>query len=442
MNLTVGLVSLGCAKNLVDSEIMLGYLDQDGFQIVSDPAEADVIIVNTCGFIGPAKEESIDSILEMAEYKTTGRCRCLIVTGCLSTRYKDELWQEMPEIDGLLGTNEMDKVTEVIKQVLSGQRVINLSQQYFSYDNPNIPRVISTGNLTAYLKIAEGCDHQCSFCAIPLIRGPYRSRQPQSILQEAEILASNGVKELILIAQDTTRYGLDLNNVSLVTLLKDLVKLDIPWIRLMYTYPHTFSDELLDLMAEHDNLLSYVDLPLQHSAKSVLQRMKRGGSYESQLNLINKIRQQVPDVKIRSSFIVGFPGETDQEFEELLAFLKEATFDHAGIFQYSPEEGTLAAELERQVSDEVKQYRYDQAMQLQQQISLKKQQQLIGKEVELLICGRSAESDLVLVGRHRGQAPDVDGLVYVGNAYVNSGDFVKAKITQADPYDLVGEIIV
>ncbi|NLM25872.1 MAG: 30S ribosomal protein S12 methylthiotransferase RimO [Firmicutes bacterium] len=442
MNLTVGLVSLGCAKNLVDSEIMLGYLDQDGFQIVSDPAEADVIIVNTCGFIGPAKEESIDSILEMAEYKTTGRCRCLIVTGCLSTRYKDELWQEMPEIDGLLGTNEMDKVTEVIKQVLSGQRVINLSQQYFSYDNPNIPRVISTGNHTAYLKIAEGCDHQCSFCAIPLIRGPYRSRQPQSILQEAEILASNGVKELILIAQDTTRYGLDLNNVSLVTLLKDLVKLDIPWIRLMYTYPHTFSDELLDLMAEHDNLLSYVDLPLQHSAKSVLQRMKRGGSYESQLNLINKIRQQVPDVKIRSSFIVGFPGETDQEFEELLAFLKEATFDHAGIFQYSPEEGTLAAELERQVSDEVKQYRYDQAMQLQQQISLKKQQQLIGKEVELLICGRSAESDLVLVGRHRGQAPDVDGLVYVGNAYVNSGDFVKAKITQADPYDLVGEIIV
>ena len=442
MNLTVGLVSLGCAKNLVDSEIMLGYLEQDGFQIVSDPAEADVIIVNTCGFIGPAKEESIDSILEMAEYKTTGRCRCLIVTGCLSTRYKDELWQEMPEIDGLLGTNEMDKVTEVIKQVLSGQRVINLSQQYFSYDNPNIPRVISTGNHTAYLKIAEGCDHQCSFCAIPLIRGPYRSRQPQSILQEAEILASNGVKELILIAQDTTRYGLDLNNVSLVTLLKDLVKLDIPWIRLMYTYPHTFSDELLDLMAEHDNLLSYVDLPLQHSAKSVLQRMKRGGSYESQLNLINKIRQQVPDVKIRSSFIVGFPGETDQEFEELLAFLKEATFDHAGIFQYSPEEGTLAAELERQVSDEVKQYRYDQAMQLQQQISLKKQQQLIGKEVELLICGRSAESDLVLVGRHRGQAPDVDGLVYVGNAYVNSGDFVKAKITQADPYDLVGEIIV
>lgn len=441
MNLNVGLVSLGCAKNLVDSEITLGYLEQDGFKIVSNPAEADVIIVNTCGFIEPAKEESIDSILEMAEYKTKGKCRCLIVTGCLSSRYKDELWREMPEIDGLLGTNEMDQVTHVIRQVIEGKRVINVSQQYFSYDNPNIPRIISTGKHSAYLKIAEGCDHQCAFCAIPLIRGDYRSRQPSSILAEAEILADLGVKELILIAQDTTKYGKDLQGPSLVSLLKDLVKLDIPWIRLMYTYPHSFTEQLMDLMASHDNLLSYVDLPLQHSAKSVLQRMKRGGSYESQLNLITKIRQRVPGVKIRSSFIVGFPGETKAEFQNLLEFLAEVRFDHAGIFQYSPEEDTAAVNLDNIISKTEKQARFAQAMELQQKISLEKQKKLIGTEVELLIAGRSAESDLVLVGRHRGQAPDVDGLVYVGNTLAESGELVKARITQAHPYDLVGEII-
>lgn len=442
MSIKVGLVSLGCAKNLVDSEIALGYLHDDGYEIVSDPKQADVIIVNTCGFIESAKAESIDAIFEMAAYKEKGSCRCLVVTGCLSKRYQQELWNEIPEIDAVLGTNEMDLLPGIMRRALDGERIRLVRNEYFSYDNPDIPRLISTGAHSAYLKIAEGCGHQCAFCAIPSIRGQYRSRSPESIVAEANRLAALGIKELNIVAQDTTQYGRDIEpKQTLAVLLRDLVKVDIPWIRVLYAYPTSLNQELLDLMAEHENLLSYIDLPLQHAAKSVLKRMLRPGDYDSYLQLLEKIRRTVPQVTLRSSFIVGYPGETETEFNTLLDFLKAAQLDRCGIFQYSPEEGTKAFQLEPQVDEEIKQERYHVAMELQQQISLKKQQKLVGKTLEVLVEGSSEESDLVLVGRHRGQAPEVDGVVYMGLAPVQRGDLVRVKITQVNPYDLVGEII-
>lgn len=442
MSKTVGIISLGCAKNLVDTEIALGYLHEAGYTIVTEPKLAQILIVNTCGFIDPAKEESINCILEMAEYKNIGVCRCLIVMGCLSTRYRDELWNEIPEIDGLLGISEMALIPKIIDKILSGQRVYCFRDQYFSYDDPQIPRIISTGRHSAYLKIAEGCNHRCAFCIIPKIRGPYRSRKFEAVIAEAEKLAVSGVKELNVIAQDTTKYGTDLeNNYSLVDLLTELVKIDIPWIRLLYAYPAFFPDEIIDLMARHDNLISYIDLPLQHASASILRRMRRPGSYESSLALIKKIRSRIPDAAVRSSFIVGFPGETEEDFNLLLDFLAEAKLQHCGIFQFSAEEGTAAYSMPEQISDEIKNQRYDQAMLLQQQISFAHQQKLIGRKLEVLIEGRSDESELVIVGRHRHQAPDVDGLVYIGNKQANIGDLVNVKIIQAHPYDLVGEII-
>lgn len=441
MGIRVGIVSLGCAKNLVDSEIALGYLHESGFEIETDPARAEVLIVNTCGFIEAAKEESIAAIFEMADYKQNGSCRCLIVTGCLSKRYQDALWQEIPEIDALLGTQEMDLIPEVVNRVLDGERVRLIRDQFFNYDRPEVPRIIASGRHTAYLKIAEGCSHRCAFCAIPLIRGPYRSRDLRAVVREAQRLAASGVKELNVIAQDTTGYGRDLTDKSsLETLLRELARLDIPWIRILYAYPTSIDDSLLDLMAGHDNILNYVDLPLQHAAASVLRRMKRPGGFDSYLKLIDRIRSKLPGVTIRSSFIVGFPGETDAEFESLLEFLQAAQLERCGIFKYSAEEGTPAADMADQISAEVKEERYHRAMSLQQRIAVKKQKQLIGKTLEVLVEGRSPESELVMIGRHRGQAPEVDGLVYIGSA-VRVGELISVRVTQAHPYDLVGETI-
>lgn len=441
MGIRVGLVSLGCAKNLVDSEIALGYLHDAGFEIETNPARAEVLIVNTCGFIEAAKEESIAAIFEMAEYKKTGVCRCLVVSGCLSKRYQDALWEEIPEIDAVLGTREMDLIPEVIARVLKGERVRLVRDQHFAYDQPEVPRIVSTGRHSAYLKIAEGCSHSCAFCAIPLIRGPYRSRDLRALVREAEWLAAGGVKELNIIAQDTTRYGRDLEpKSSLELLLRELVQLNIPWIRILYAYPATLNDSLLDLMVEHRNLLPYIDLPLQHAAESVLKRMHRPGNFDNYLGLIERIRNKLPQATIRSSFIVGFPGESEAEFEALLKFLRAAQLDRCGIFEYSAEEGTPAASLMNQINGVIKKERYHRAMSLQQQIALNKQQQLLGKTLQVLVEGRSSESDLVLVGRHQGQAPDVDGVVYLGNNQVQIGDFVNVRITQVHPYDLVGEI--
>lgn len=440
MRVKVGLVSLGCAKNLVDSEIALGYLHEAGFEIETDPTRAEVLIVNTCGFIEAAKEESIAAIFEMAAYKQTGVCRCLIVSGCLSKRYQEALWQDIPEIDAILGTAEMDLIPEAITRVLRGERVRLVLSRHFCYDQPDLPRLVSTGRHSAYLKIAEGCSHHCAFCAIPQIRGAYRSRSPEAIIREAMRLAESGFKELNIIAQDTTAYGWDLEpRSSLELLLRDLIQLDIPWIRVLYTYPAALNDSLLDLMARHESLLHYVDLPLQHAADSVLQRMRRPGSFDSHLQLIGKIRSMLPHVTIRSAFIVGFPGETEAEFETLLEFLQAAQLDRCGIFEYSAEEDTPAAGFEHQVSTKVKNERYHAAMSLQQQIALNKQKKLLGKTLEVLVEGRAPESELVLVGRHRGQAPDVDGLVYIGSNQVQIGSFVNVRITQVHPYDL-GEI--
>lgn len=439
MQKRIGLVSLGCAKNLVDSEIMLGFLAKSGYRIVADPASAEVIVVNTCGFIGPAKEESINTILEMAQLKETGYCQALLVTGCLSKRYRDELLESIPEIDGLLGTAEMDQIGNVIESVLGGEKVVRTGSS-FDYDDPDMPRLLSAGRHMAYLKIAEGCGHQCAFCVIPQIRGPYRSRRPEAVVAEAEALISQGVKELVVIAQDTTGYGVDLGTTSLADLLHQLASLPVAWIRVLYTYPSSIDDRFVEAMATHDNLVPYVDLPLQHASDSVLRRMLRPGSFEGQLRLIEKLRSAIPGVVLRSSFIVGFPGETESEFEDLKAFLQEAELQHAGIFEFSPEEDTRAALMAGQVSQEVKAARYSEAMQIQKDISLSHNTQLVGQELEVLVDGPSAESDLVVVGRHRGQAPEVDGVVYLGRPDLRPGDLVSALITEAHPYDLVGEV--
>ena len=442
MALKVGIVSLGCAKNLVDSEIMLGRLSEEGCEIVADASQADYVVVNTCGFIGPAKEESIDAILEMAELKAGGRCRGLIVTGCLVQRYAEELFQELPEVDGFLGTNELDKITAVIGQIEAGHRVKVVGDSFYDYDQP-VPRVLTTGSHLAYLKIAEGCSHSCAFCVIPQIRGRFRSRSPEAIVREARNLREAGVQELVLIAQDTTAYGRDLKHTSLKDLLKELLPVGFPWIRLLYTYPTSLADEVLELLGREQSLVKYVDLPLQHVAKPVLRAMGRPGDYKATLGLISKIGLQVPQAFIRSSFIVGFPGETEEDFQELLRFLDEARLNHVGIFQYSPEEGSRAAAMEPQVPDEVKQERYEKAMAVQQRISRELNAELVGEEIDVIIDGLSEQSELVLLGRHYGQAPEVDGVVYLGMPEnpPQVGDIVRVRILEAHEYDLVGEVV-
>ncbi|MGI6148353.1 MAG: 30S ribosomal protein S12 methylthiotransferase RimO [Firmicutes bacterium] len=441
MAVKVGIVSLGCAKNLVDSEIMLGRLREHGCEIVADAGQADYVVVNTCGFIGPAKEESIETILEMAELKERGRCRGLIVSGCLVQRYADELFDELPEVDAFLGTNELDKIDDVISDIEAGRRIKLVGSGFYDYDQP-VRRLLTTGHL-AYLKIAEGCNHRCAFCVIPQIRGKFRSRHPQSLVQEAVSLRTQGVQELLVIAQDTTAYGRDLERVSLASLLEEILAVGFPWVRLLYTYPTSLGEDVLELLSRENTLVKYVDLPLQHVSRRVLRAMDRPGDYRSTMELLNTIRRQVPRVFIRSSFIVGFPGETEEDFAELIKFLEEARLNHVGIFQYSPEEGSKAAAMSDQVPDELKQERYQEAMAVQQRISRELNEELVGQELDVMIDGVSEESELVLVGRHQGQAPEVDGVVYLGmpeNA-PHPGDLVRVRIVEAHTYDLVGEVV-
>lgn len=435
----IGIVSLGCAKNLVDTEIVLGFLKEAGFRIVSDPKQAAMIIVNTCGFIREAKEESIAAILEMAEYKKRGTCRGLIVMGCLSQRYGEELWEALPEVDGMLGVNELDQICEVIRKIKKGERVFQCRSHLFDYDRV-LPRFSVTGPHVSYLKIAEGCSHRCSYCVIPQIRGGFRSRDPRLVLEEARGLAAKGIKELVVIAQDTTAYGRERGH-SLAGLLSELSKLEIPWIRLLYTHPSFVRRELLELMAKTPNLLKYVDLPLQHVAGGVLRRMQRPANGETAQQLIETIRSLIPDAVIRSSFIVGFPGETEREFEELLAFLQSMRLQHVGIFKYSPEEGSAAWSLPHQIPEEIKAERYRQAMELQQQVSYELNRGLVGKVLPVLLESVSQESDLVLLGRHPGQAPAADGLVYLGRNNLQLGSIAQVRITKAYPYDLAGEVV-
>lgn len=437
----VGMISLGCDKNRVDSEIMLGNLRKEGFEITSDPVKAEVIIINTCSFIEPAKEESINTILEMAEYKEKGNCRALIVTGCLSQRYREELLKEMPEVDGLLGTGELDHLPEVINSALQGMRISRVNSPGFDYDR-DLPRVLTTPPFTSYLKIAEGCSHRCGFCIIPTLRGPYRSRSMDSILREARSLVEGGSRELILIAQDTSSYGIDLyGEPKLPDLLNRLAEIPrLHWLRILYTYPATFSEKLIAEMAVNPKVCHYVDLPLQHASDTVLERMGRGRVALVQKRLIHRLRAVIPDVAIRSTFIVGFPGETEAEFEELLSFLEEMRLDHVGVFTYSREEGTAAAAMEGQIPETVKEERRQRLMELQQKISAEKNRKRVGQEYEVLVEGPAEESDLVLTGRSQYQAPEVDGTIYIGNRWVESGQFVRVRIIEGYAYDLVAEV--
>lgn len=440
MTIKVGLVSLGCPKNLVDSEIMLGILKESGFLITSREQEADAIIINTCSFINDAKEESIKTILELAKLKEEGNCRALLVAGCLAQRYHRELMEEMPEIDGFIGTGAINEVPALVRRTLAGEKTSRVGSPGYLHTAAQ-PRIQATPSYTAYSKIAEGCDNRCSYCTIPLVRGPFRSRETEDIVNEAAGMVKQGTKELVLVAQDTTRYGLDLfGHPALDSLLERLADLEgLVWIRLLYTYPSLINDQLIRLMAGERKICRYLDIPLQHAADSVLQRMKRQGSNAEILQLIERLRAEIPGITLRSSFIVGFPGETEGDFEELLSFMSRVQFDRVGVFTYSREEGTPAASMSGQVPEETKLARRDKAMLLQQKISLKKNRGKIGTVLLVLVEKKNAGE--TYTGRSEGDAPDIDGKVhFTSDLHLQPGDFVKVLITSAQPYDLTGEL--
>lgn len=436
-----GFVSLGCAKNLVDTEVMLGIMQARGIELTANPADADILIVNTCAFILSAKEESITTILNLAEYKA-GRCRSLIVAGCLGQLYKKELLDEMPEVNAIIGTGAWNRIMEAIAETLSGRRVILIGEREIIYD-AKTPRLRTTPPYTAYVKIAEGCNNRCSFCAIPLIRGRQISRPIEDIKAEVENLAAQGVKEINLIAQDTTAYGTDIyGKPKLVELLRELVKVDIHWIRILYAYPRRFSDELIDLIAAEPKICNYIDLPLQHASDKILKRMNRPDTRESIEALIKKIRTKIPGVVIRSTFIVGFPGETKEDFLKLKTFLQTQRFDKVGIFTYSREENTAAYDFPDQVPEEVMQERYHDLMSLQSLISQELNEILEGQELEVLIEGRDEEVSEVVAGRSYRDAPEVDGLVYIENdGRSQAGDIVRVKVLAGFVYDIAAERI-
>jgi len=439
--LTVGLVSLGCPKNLVDGEVMLGQLQRRGHTLVADARQADVIVVNTCAFIDRAKQESVDAVLEMARQKFAGRAQRLVVTGCLAQRYDAELRHEIPEIDATLGTGQ---VADIVAAVEGEPRVTDAHEgpPTWVYDHTQ-PRVLSTPPWLAYVKISEGCDYTCSFCIIPTLRGRHRSRPVEDVVAEVRSLAAREVKEIILVAQDSTRYGLDLGlRDGLATLLGRLGRVDgIRWIRVMYAYPATLSDPILDAMASEDRVVKYVDIPLQHASESVLKRMKRPTGKGHLLGMVERIRDRVPGVAVRTSFIVGFPGETDRDFEELLAFVEAAQFDNVGVFTFSDEEGTTSFDLPDRIAPRVKESRKRRLMSLQKRIAARRNRRRVGETVEVLVEGTHADTDLLLRGRLSTQAPEIDGSVLINDGTAAPGDFVTCEVTEAHPYDLVARIV-
>ena len=445
----IGVVSLGCPKNLVDSETMLGLIHEENYEITNDPSEAEIIIVNTCGFIESAKEESINTILQMAEYKKSGSCKYIIVTGCLSQRYAEELFNELPEADAIAGVEVYDEIGSIIKRVMNGERFIMLERSkpdvIYTSKETFLPRILTTPSYTAYLKIAEGCDNCCSYCAIPKIRGPYRSKPMAQVLKEAKALADNGVKELIVVAQDTTRYGEDLpgGKLLLADLLKELNKIEsLEWIRVMYCYPNNFTDELIETFASLDKVCKYVDLPLQHASNRLLASMNRYDTREEVETLLAKLRKRIPGIVIRTTFIVGFPGETDADFEELKEFVEQQRFENAGVFAYSQEEGTVAGAMPNQIPDEIKQERYHELMALQAQISEEIHKDTEGQTLEVLVEGIEEDGSGLHYGRSYREAPDIDGLVFIENpGDIKPGCFVKVNILQGFTYESVGERI-
>lgn len=445
----IGVVSLGCPKNLVDSETMLGLIHEENYEITNDPSEAEIIIVNTCGFIESAKEESINTILQMAEYKKSSSCKYIIVTGCLSQRYAEELFNELPEADAIAGVEVYDEIGSIIKRVMNGERFIMLERSkpdvIYTSKETFLPRILTTPSYTAYLKIAEGCDNCCSYCAIPKIRGPYRSKPMEQVLKEAKALAANGVKELIVVAQDTTRYGEDLpgGKLLLADLLKELNKIEsLKWIRVMYCYPNNFTDELIETFASLDKVCKYVDLPLQHASNRLLASMNRYDTREEVETLLAKLRKRIPGIVIRTTFIVGFPGETDADFEELKEFVEQQRFENAGVFAYSQEEGTVAGAMPNQIPDEIKQERYHELMALQAQISEEIHKDTEGQNLEVLVEGIEEDGSGLHYGRSYREAPDIDGLVFIENpGDIKPGCFVKVNILQGFTYESVGERI-
>lgn len=431
----VGFVSLGCSKNLIDTEMFIGIFQKEKFDIVNNPQEADIIVVNTCGFIGSAKEEAINTILEMAEYKENGNCKYLIVTGCLVKRYKKELEKSLPEVDLFLSIDEYDTLWEKVQELLCLEKKSKNTLDY-------LDRVVSTGEKTAYLKIAEGCSNHCTYCAIPSIRGPYISRPMEDILQETKKLAKHGYKEIILIAQDTSKYGIDLyGNTRLTELLEEICKInEIEWVRFLYTYPEDITDELINVVKKNKKICNYFDIPLQHFSSKVLKRMNRKSDSKSIEEVIQKIRQNIPDVIIRTTFIVGFPGESEEDFQELYEFIKRAKFEKMGVFKYSKEEGTPASKLNDQIHYKTKQKRWDLIMSEQEKISKEKLESKIGNEYKALVDGITSDGKY-LIARSYMDIPDEDGVIYIqNNRKMHVGDFVNCKITGVKGYDLTGKL--
>ena len=438
----IGLISLGCEKNLVDSEVMLGILDQKGYEITSNPEYADVIVINTCGFIDKAKKESVDTILEMAEFKNKGQCSRLIVTGCLVERYRKDIQKEIPEVDAVLGTTQLDSIIDVCEDCTRPE----IDNPYYVYDE-RTPRLLTTPTYTAYIKIAEGCDRPCSFCVIPQIRGVHRSRPMASIINEAKFLASSGVKEVVLISQETTRYGDDLGmNQGLAQLLKELAKIDdLKWIRFLYAFPSQLSDDVLISMNEEEKICRYLDMPLQHVSRRILKSMRRGGNSDSLTQLLDHVRHLVPGITLRTSMIVGYPGETEEEFSELCHFIKKIQFDRLGTFTFSDEKEAGTYKLEGKIKETLIEKRRKGLMKIQAKISKTKNRQEIGKRHVMLIEGQSAESDLLLQGRLESHAPRIDGVVLINDIegiFPQPGEFGTVEITQAMEYDLVGRLVL
>ena len=434
-------ISLGCDKNLVDSEVMLGMLAEKGYTLTDDETQADVIVINTCCFIHDAKEESIETILEMAQYKEQN-LKALIVAGCLSERYKDEILKEIPEIDAVLGTTSYDSIVEAVEAALAGKTYEHYESIDYLPDHPEVKRVVTTGSHMAYLKIAEGCDKKCTYCIIPKIRGRFRSVPMDELLQEAQRLASDGVKELVLVAQEVTLYGKDrTGKKELPALLRKLCRIaGIEWIRLLYCYPEEVTDELIDVMKTEEKICHYIDIPIQHSENRIIQRMGRRTSREDLLEVIGKLRQAMPDIAIRTTLISGFPGETEEDHQGLMEFVKECRFERLGVFTYSQEEDTVAAEFEDQVPEEMKERRRDEIMTLQQQISFEHTEEMVGKVIKVMIEGYLYEDD-IYVGRSYMDAPKVDGCVFVNSPEeLMTGDFVYVKITQGKEYDVIGDV--
>ena len=444
MNANLAFISLGCDKNLVDSEVMLGLCRKEGINIIQEEEKADVIVINTCCFINDALEESIDTILQAGKLKETGNCKAIIVAGCLGQRYEKEIFDELPEVDAILGTTEYESIVEAVKVVLEGKKIKTLGDfdKVMKDENNSINRVVTTAGHYAYLKIAEGCDSHCTYCVIPSLRGKYRSRSMESLIEETKTLAEQGVKELILVAQDTAVYGKDIYGKSVLDeLLKNICKVDgIEWVRLLYCYPENITDETIEVMASEKKILHYLDMPVQHGSDSVLKRMGRRSTAKLIKQKVEKLRKAMPDIAIRTSIITGFPQENGEEFGALAEFIQDIGFDRLGVFTYSREEGTPAAKMDGQISEELKQERKDIIMDIQRNISAEKCRSFEGKELKVIIEGKLPDDNIYCARSYR-DAPEIDGLVFVkSEEELLTGDFVNVLITASSDYDLYGDV--